>query len=142
MQSTTNYDQFKTPIGNRELDPGNLKKLRASFSSKNLMHLKPIVVDEDMNVIDGNHRVAVAKELKIPVFYIIQEGNIPEDMLILNIQKQWTSRDAVNFMAKHGNKFYQFILDWDKKINLGVHLTCRLFKKVEFKRGSLKHLLK
>lgn len=125
MKVTTDYDIFKKHENNRDLDQGALKKLRSSIQAKNMLHLRPIVVDEDMYVIDGQHRLFVAKELGLKVYYIIQENSSKHDIILLNnAQKKWGQSDYLNFYIAEGLVDYINLKDFmDKK---GLQLQAAL----------------
>lgn len=104
VQSTNQYHLFKQVSSNREVNNKHVVKLMAAISKKNLLHLNPIVVNADMEVIDGQHRLEAAKRMKLPVYYI-QEANIGRnDIAGMNSNKKvWTIMDYVNFFAVEGN---------------------------------------
>lgn len=97
MKKTSDYSIFKDFNSNREVDPKHVARLVRSIQKRNLLHVNPIVVDESMRVIDGQHRLAAAKELKLPIFYI-QENIERKDISMLNSnQKNWSAMDYINF---------------------------------------------
>ena len=51
----TNYDAFAKLPDNRDLSPGRLNKLIASISERYI--LNPIIVNEKMEIIDGQGRL-------------------------------------------------------------------------------------
>jgi hypothetical protein len=106
MKSTKDYSIFKEFSSNRELDPKHVNKLKAAIERKNLLHVNPIIVDEHMRVIDGQHRLAAAAVLKVEVFYV--EGHVDrKDISILNSnQKNWRAIDYINFCCIEKNESY------------------------------------
>jgi disulfide oxidoreductase YuzD len=104
---TKNYQQFRMVMSNREVDEKHVKRLVKSIREKNLLNLNPIVVDEEMAVIDGQHRLEAAKELDLPVFYIVS-GNIKkEDISRINSNsKNWAPMDYINYYTVEGRKEY------------------------------------
>ena len=58
IQRTNKYDLFKRIESNREVNPAHLKKIEKSISEKNFLHLYPIIVNERMEIIDGQHRLS------------------------------------------------------------------------------------
>jgi len=101
--STTQYDQFKYYVSNREVDQSHVRKLAASIQRKNLMHIRPALVNEELYVIDGQHRIEACKLINVPVYYLVTEGLTKSDIAILNTaQKNWTRLDFINFYAIEG----------------------------------------
>jgi hypothetical protein len=97
MESTKNYSIFKDFSSNREVDPKHVNKLVKAIQKRNLLHVNPIVVDENMRIIDGQHRLSAAQILKLEIFYI-KNSITRKDISMLNSnQKNWTSMDYINF---------------------------------------------
>ncbi len=82
IQSTSNYKMFKKVEGNRQIISSHLKKLKKAIQEDNQLNLHPIIVNSNFEVIDGQHRLKVAEELQIPIFYIqsddVQDSHIIE----------------------------------------------------------------
>lgn len=86
MKSTTNYDMFKFRDDNRtKIRKRHVDTLAESIQRNNQLEKHPIVVNQDMEIINGQHRLCAAKELGIPVYYIVQEEFTPEDLYISNL---------------------------------------------------------
>ena len=70
---TKDYDIFQIIEGNRPVDEKHVKQLISNMTKYgNLTPNFPIVVNEAIEVIDGQHRIAALKELGWPVFYQVQ----------------------------------------------------------------------
>jgi hypothetical protein len=114
-EKTTNYKQFKVLEGNRPVSAKHVKNLAASIAKNNLLEHRPIKVNEQMEVIDGQHRLAAATMLGVPVFYEKAEGIGLEDAIILNeTQMNWSLIDYARSYAARGNKHYQTFLDFSE----------------------------
>jgi len=111
---TTNYKQFKQIPGNRAVDKTHTNELVRHMAEKgNLTPSFPVIVNENFEIIDGQHRVAALKKLKWPVYYVIQpELNIGIVRSINQAQRNWNWRDYATSFAELGNKNY------DKFLNL------------------------
>lgn len=53
---TNNYDQFKRLVGNREVNPKRVKTIKKSVEEIGYIP-NPIIVNENMEVIDGQGRL-------------------------------------------------------------------------------------
>jgi hypothetical protein len=105
VQTTTNYNLFKTLEGNRQTNKLHLRRLKKSMSE--LCLVSPIVVNEDMYVIDGQHRLVCLTELELPVHYIVCEGYGLKEVQVLNVNsKNWSSQDYMNGYCEVGLKDY------------------------------------
>lgn len=97
MEKTKDYSIFKEFNSNRELDLKHVARLVKSIRSKNLLKVNPIIVDEYMRVVDGQHRLAAARELGVEIYYI-KDGVERKDISVLNSnQKNWNAMDYINF---------------------------------------------
>lgn len=106
--STTDYKQFRIAKGNRPVMQKHVDRLKKSISKKNLLHLNPIVVSAAMEIIDGQHRCAAARQLKLPVYYIVDGGVSDADIASLNSNKRnWAPIDYINYFAAHGRSDYE-----------------------------------
>jgi len=97
MESTKDYSIFKECSSNREVDPKHVNKLVNAIQKRNLLHVNPIVVDEKLCVIDGQHRLAAAKILKVTIYYIQDHINRKDISMLNSNQKNWNAMDYINF---------------------------------------------
>ena len=68
---TTEYTMFKFIKGNRPINYTHVGNLVNSIKEKDLA--MPIIVDQDMNVVDGQHRLKAYEILSKPVTYIVKK---------------------------------------------------------------------
>lgn len=117
IKVTTQYEIFKSAKGNRALSESHLNLMIESLKRGNFLALHPLIVSPDMDLIDGQHRLAAAKALNLPVYYGIVEGSAAEIMALLNEnQKRWGVDDWVNHHAQLG------LLPYIKLIEVSAHL--------------------
>lgn len=112
IRATTNLDHFKKVENNRKIRKNNkLKKEIEKFGIK-----QPIQVNEKMEIIDGQHRLDCAKQLKIEgieivvPFYIVPNAS-QKEMITQNVaNKNWNNIDYVEaYMSQ--NEVYATIYD-------------------------------
>lgn len=119
MESTNNYGQFKLFDANREVNERHVKKLMDRIEANNLLHVNPIIVDHDMRVIDGQHRLEASRRLGVPVYYIVGDGITETDISDLNAgRKNWSLLDYVTF--------------WTVKKQPGYDVLSRFINKYPF----------
>lgn len=122
VQTTNDYAKFRTLDGNRTLNELHLKRLVSSMRVNYL--LSPIVVNERMEVIDGQHRFAAAKELGLPVNFIIVIGYGLREVQILNANaKNWTANDYLSGYCDLGYEDYLTYRTFREKYGFG-HNEC------------------
>jgi hypothetical protein len=116
IQSTTDYEQFKFLEKNRPIYP---KYLIESIKEKNMLKSFPIIVDKNMNIIDGQHRLKAAQYLGIPIFYTISEDLTENDMGRCQVQKCWTMPDYLRFYQDL--PVYKFVSEIMDKFKYPIH---------------------
>jgi hypothetical protein len=97
MESTKDYKMFKEFTSNREVDHKHVNKLIYSIQEKNLLHAHPIIVDRQMRVIDGQHRLAAAERLGVEIFYVVSDLDRKAISILNSNQKNWKALDYINF---------------------------------------------
>lgn len=106
--TTKDHKLFKRLEGNREVNKVHLKRLKESMLKKLL--LSPILVNEKMEVIDGQHRLEAATELGLPVNYIVKRGYGLEEVQILNANsRNWTPDDYLDGYIEMGLEDYSLL---------------------------------
>ncbi len=68
IHETTKYSLFKLLKGNRPIKKVNLANIIASMKMNNFLHLNPILVTSNMEVLDGQHRLKACEELGVKVY--------------------------------------------------------------------------
>lgn len=128
IEETTDYDVFKKHKSNRQLDRNMLSNLESSIKEKNLLALRPILIDKDFFIIDGQHRLEVAKKLGIPVPYQIYDKacNAHDMILLNNNQKTWSLNDYLNFYVNEGYEEYIALKGYIEKDNIKINIAMRL----------------
>lgn len=98
IQRTTYYSQFRSISSNREVDMTHVRHLAEAIRNNNLLHLNPIIVNQDLQIIDGQHRLEAAEQLKVPIYYVVDDGIKKTDIALLNSnQKNWSVMDYINY---------------------------------------------
>lgn len=105
IYETRDYSQFRKMLGNRDARSEN--KIVESIKAVGLIP-NPIIVNERMEVIDGQNRLAALQQLEMPVYYILVEGLDIEACRRLNIgQTNWGLDDYIASYANQGVADYQ-----------------------------------
>ncbi len=115
---TSEYDKFKMFKGNRNVIPRHLQNLIASYEKEQL--IVPVIVNEKMEIIDGQHRYFAAKDRKLPVYFIICEGYGIDQIQMLNSnQANWSVEDFWKFYCEEGYPQYIAYRDFRLKFGFG-----------------------
>ena len=104
---TYDYNAFAIVAGyNRDID--HWKRLVASMSKADLM--SPIIVNDGMEIIDGQNRFMARRFLGLPIHYIVQDSYGPAEMrLYNNDSKNWTKNDFIQSYATEGRGAYELL---------------------------------
>jgi hypothetical protein len=138
IATTKDFSRFKTVTGNRAVTETHVKRLMASIGRKNLLPFAPILVNENMEVIDGQHRLEAARLLGLEVTYITAPGARIKDVQLLNAsQKQWTLEDYTNSYATQGYKDYQILKEFYQNQDIPVSIAVWLLTKDSWGGGHM-----
>ena len=125
VYQTKDYDAFNFFDGNRTVIPRHLADLILSYKDEQL--IVPIIVNEKMQIIDGQHRFHAAKTEGKPVYFIICEGyGIKQIQMINSNMKNWSIEDFVDFYCGEGHEPYIIYRDFRIKHGLGHQETLAL----------------
>jgi hypothetical protein len=106
VYKTNDLSIFKQIGGNRVANPQHIKRLKASIN-ENGMLCNPILVNEKMEVIDGQHRLLASQEANSFIYYIILNGYSLRQVHTLNLnQKNWNKKDFMDGYAEMGLESY------------------------------------
>lgn len=112
VQVTSDYDQFKLIDANRNINRPHVEAIKASFvENGNFTKAQPVLINEKLEVIDGQHRLIACKELGEPVFYTMVPGLRVDNARKMNIlHRQWRGIDYLKSYAREGRKAYTELL--------------------------------
>jgi len=112
---TNDLFMFKTIQGNRPPNPQHIKRLANSMSTYGVLQ-NPIIVNENYEIIDGQHRLMAAKKAEKPIYYIVVEGYNLDQVHALNLnQKNWTQKDFMLGYAEMGYESYIKLKEFTEK---------------------------
>lgn len=152
---TDNYNIFKRIAGNRVINREHVNKLKISMAEDpNIAIATPIIVNDKMEVLDGQHRLEALKKLQLPVSYFqVTNMGLEQVQKINSATKVWNPVDYARSYAELGNDNYKTYLEFKGKYHLThtillVYLsgtdrnatlnTTPSFKKGKFKVGDIK----
>lgn len=122
VHTTTDYFLFKSIDGNRNKNLLHINRLKKSMAENYLFTI--IIVNENYEIIDGQHRFEVIQELKLPLNYIVCNGYGLNEVHILNQNsKTWTSDDYLDGYCKLGYKDYLKYKEFKELYGIG-HYEC------------------
>jgi hypothetical protein len=125
---TTDYGRFKWKKGNRDLNERKINKIKKSVQNGlDLFKYNPILVNEQMYIIDGQHRFTVCQQMKLNVYYVI----VPDFSLRMiaemnNNTTKWNSRDFLGCYMDVGiddyTRLHEFVNDHHLTLSVAINL--------------------
>jgi len=124
------YSKFVLNEFNR--DPGHYKKVLESISANDYTQYQPILVDKNMNIVDGQNRFLACKELGLPIYFIVStEIHIFAAADINQASKNWSMQDYVQHYSKRGKAPYTKMLDLCAKYGQRISVIAQFGKMVD-----------
>ena len=137
------YDQFKIMSGNRPTNNGHVQQLKRSFELRQL--IVPVLVNDKMEIIDGQHRVEVCRQLGLPVYFIIlQKYGIREVQMLNTNMKNWSVEDYLACYCNEGIEDYikyrefRAKFGFDHQVSLAFLMGSTSKYHMIFNEGNLK----
>jgi hypothetical protein len=119
VHTTTDYSLFKSIDGNRNKNLLHINRLKKSMSENYLFTI--ITVNEKYEIIDGQHRFEIIKELNLPLNYVICEGYGLNEVHVLNANaKTWNSDDYLEAYCKLGYNDYILYRTFKQRYGFGT----------------------
>ena len=127
IEKTKDYDMFKYREDNRvKIVQRHVSQLVESIKARNLLELRPITVNQEMEVMDGQHRLEAAKILGVHIYYQVEKSLKPIDIITLNVAKRWTMSDYVNYYSKNGYVEYQKLEKFIKENRITIKVALNI----------------
>ena len=105
VKRTNDYSIFKCLYGNRDVNKQHVHRLQKSFEKVYLR--SPILVNEKYEIIDGQHRFEAAKQMELPINFIVCENYGLKEVQLLNANmKNWTKKDYLDSYSEQGYPEY------------------------------------
>jgi len=102
LHETKQYDMLEFLDSNRDINDKTVKKLVKSIKEKGLQ--VPIVVNENKQIVDGQHRFIALRQLGYAVPYIVSHvWHNEDDTVVMQEAKKWSALDFAQSLASRGN---------------------------------------
>ncbi len=151
IHKTSNYSLFNYIESNRTVSKPHVQHLiRSMGENPQLMATRPILVNENMEIIDGQHRLQAAMTLRVPVYYTVAKGTNVESAQLMNaLQRGWSLTDyarshALNTADPVKQKTYRTFLQLHEEYSVPVTLLIAICEQKKrhsqnksFKQGAL-----
>lgn len=143
---TYNYDLFKNIKVNRVVNRSNYAKLYKSFKKQQLITL--VMVNEKYEIIDGQHRAIICKELGLPIYFYIVPSYGVKQLSMAQVSSSWVNKDFLHQYAENNQEDYiwfdEFISENGMSINNAQKIISLITKdtlnkiRYSFENGDFK----
>jgi len=131
---TKDYSRFKTMDGNRDVSEKHVKTLISSMKRDNLIKYQTITVNENFEIVDGQHRFEACKRLGIHVHYKIKAGSNYKTAGILNhASEEWKFINYLENFAINQHEDYIKLEAFQAKYNVSLKRLGYLMSKEQKK---------
>lgn len=135
VYSTMDYYKFKSIKGNRHINSRNYIKLTKSMEEEQL--IIPIIVNDNYEIIDGQHRFMCAKNLGLPVYYLMVNGYSINQVKRANlVSSNWTKEDYLNMHITDGIESYEKFKNLLVQSKLNISDLIKLYAVAQNKNSS------
>lgn len=111
VMTTDEYNKFRRLPGNRSVTEMRVKKILKSIQQNGYIGC-PIVVNEKMQVIDGQGRLESCKRLNVAIPYTVVPGTGLEECMALNrYSTSWGLKDYIELHVEEGKESYIYLLN-------------------------------
>lgn len=135
LLQTTDYGMFKYIPQNRKTMSEHVLKLAHSIKTKNLIKDFPILVNDKMEILDGQNRLQALQQLEYPVYYRIANDMVIDDISLVNtVSKKWSLDDYLHqYISKGSSEYLKFkdFMDWANISS--VNLALKIIKNRKMK---------
>lgn len=143
VKKTDDYKRFKFKNENREVKRVHLERMIRNLKDNNRLEWEPILVNENMEIIDGQHRLKAAEKLGLPVYYKMVKGATTKDLISLQVAQMWNLEDYFHAWEAQGKEDYMKLGRFMKRHNLTLSRALCLFGEYknknfyeEFRKGN------
>lgn len=138
VYETSDYDAFHRLDENRIVTDARAAKLAASIGEKEI--LNPIIVNESMEIIDGQGRYEALKRLGKPIKFLIAAGTSVDDCRRMNrYNSKWTATEWVLSYMKNSDPVirdnYTRLENMRKETGLSYSIILKLSGHTPYAKG-------
>jgi len=137
---TDNYSKFKSMLGNRNVAEKRVKYIMTSIDAVGYVS-NPIIVNEKMEVVDGQGRLEALKRLGKPVEYRVIPGVTVNECRMLNMENtSWDVSDHIKSHADLGEHEYQNLYRLKKAYGFSYSVMMSILYGKQHSREQTKKL--
>jgi hypothetical protein len=139
IQKTYDYKRFKFLKENRPINKHKVEQIKKSIKEDDQTPFRPILVDKDFGIIDGQHQFAAEVELEYPVYYVRNPDAKLRSIALLNaFTSSWGIGNYLHFYAKQGLTSYQEVMTFMETYHISASLAMMALAMTFHDMGTLR----
>lgn len=124
IQKTYDYGKFKLLKENRPILPHKVAKIAESIKEDDQSPYRPILVDGNFGIIDGQHQFKAEVKLGYPVYYVQNPNAKLRTIMLLNaFTTSWKMDNYAHYYAKQGLQTYIDCIKFSEKYKISIALS-------------------
>jgi hypothetical protein len=125
---TKDYNKFKLISTNRKINNYHVNKIVKSMLDYGFLNSKPITVNSNFEIIDGQHRYYAAKKLGLDVVYEIDNVNFNDAMVTVNTTSNvWRLNEFIEHYSAKGLRDFIELNDFINNTDYGTSNCISIF---------------
>lgn len=121
IESTTEYDKFNFIPWNRAINQEHVVKLRLSMEMFGFDRAYPLKVSRNFEIIEGQHRYLAAKDLGIPILYVVSDEDVGDAIMRhQTLTRTWKKQDYLHYWKERGLPAYLMVDRLQKRFKLSI----------------------
>jgi hypothetical protein len=142
IQSTREYNKFDYIVGNRNINQKKIQRIMTDINAgMNLLPYCPIIVyyeNGKFYIVDGQHRFEVAKQIDLPVYYVLaNELDLKQIAMLNSRQDKWTQPDFLRCYKNIGLDDYVILDNFLKENAVGISTGADLLMFGKLAKGAV-----
>ena len=130
---TKDYSIFKFRKDNREIKDAHVKVIVKKMKERGWLKTSTVVINQNGEVIDGQHRVKAAIQTGVPIRYRIERNAGIDEITQMNTgQKNWSPFDHIHKFVARGNENYIKFDNFIKEFPMFKVTECAMFLNNSF----------
>lgn len=144
IKKSSDYHKFRFMADNRRINKSHLLKLKESMKTNYLFTV--IIVNENYEVCDGQHRFIACRDLGLPIYYVVCKGYGIKEVTTYNSQtSNWSTKNYLDSYVANKYPSYINYQIFQKKYGFPHRANILLLcgedyrtHEVHFKKGNFK----
>ena len=147
MEKTKDYRKFNFLSLNRRLNRKHINALKTSITKNGYLSSNPILVNENYEILDGQHRFIALKEMDMEIPYEVVDKGYGTIIDLNTTQHNWKAEDYINFYCEkdHSQAYIRLKRLCNEMHTSPTNVLAMAYRRkaagqdfIDIKRGNLK----